>query len=199
MEAKDIDARLQAAVAPYLNRPGPCRWSARPIEKSAVWNFCEAVEDGNPVYWDESLAAASRFGRMIAPPQALMALCMRAWWVPGFLRGRTDVAEEETCGPPGGVAKKIVTDFGFDTATNVSRAEEYFEPFGPGDGRLGQTVTLVEVSAVKRTRVGMGVFITTTIDYVTENRDVLVARARNVLLMYDRSTSPEGDNSSSGN
>lgn len=192
MDVEELDSRLRAAVAPYLKKPGPCTWSARPIERSAVWNFCEAVEDGNPVYWDEEFAAASRFGRVIAPPQALMSLCMRAWWLPGFLRERAGLAEAEICGPPGGVAKKIVTDFGFGTATNVSREEEYFEPFGPGDGRLGQTVTLVEVSPAKQTRVGLGVFITTTIDYVTEQRSTLVARARNVLLMYDKSTGPDG-------
>ena len=63
----------------------------------------------------------------------------------------------------------------------------YEHRFGPGAVRIGQRDRLVGVSPVKKTRVGPGVFMTTEIDYVTESRGETVARARNVLLMYDGS------------
>jgi hypothetical protein len=188
----DLNASLHEALAPLLNKQGPINWSPRPIDASAVWNFCESVEDGNPVYWDEAAGEASRFGRMIAPPQALMALSMGAWWLPPFLKERA-AAEVKDFGPiPGATSHQIAVDFGFGTATNVTREEEYFEPFGPGDGRLGHADTLVDVSPIKQTRVGKGVFLTTEMDYITEKSGTLVARARNVLLMYDGSTGREG-------
>ncbi|WP_326635053.1 MaoC family dehydratase N-terminal domain-containing protein [Streptosporangium sp. NBC_01755] len=184
MDVEDVSSRLLAAAAPHLNNPGPRRWSPRPIEVSAVWNFCEAVEDGNPVYWDHERATSSRFGRMIAPPQALWALSMRNWWLPEYFRDRDDLVGLGNDSIPSMIARQIVQDFGFNTATNVTRSEEYLEPFGPGDGRLGQSETLVGLSGVKRTRVGMGVFLNTEIEFVTEKDDRLVARAHNTLLMY---------------
>ena len=187
MSSNNVDERLQTRIAPLIGQDGPLRWSARPIERSAVWNFCEAVEDGNRSYWDEEAADASRFGRLIAPPQALMALTMAAWWLPDFLQERAAQEVEGAPLSPGAQAHDAVREFGFVTATNVTREEEYLQPFGPGDGRIGQRDRLVGVSPVKKTRVGPGVFMTTEIDYVTESRGETVARARNVLLMYDGS------------
>ena len=47
MSSNNVGEQLQAKVIPLIGQDGPLRWSARPIEWSAVWNFCEAVEDGN--------------------------------------------------------------------------------------------------------------------------------------------------------
>ena len=185
MSQETLDEQLQARIEPFLGKTGPTRWSARPIERSAVWNFCEAVEDANPVYWDEEAAAKSRFGRLIAPPQALMALNMQAWWLPQFLRDRA-AEEEAALGPsPASLAFEVAREFGFVTATNVTRDEEYLQPFGPGDGRIGQRDRLVNVSPIKKTKVGPGVFLTTEIDFLVETKDEPIARAKNVLLLYN--------------
>ena len=45
-----------------------------------LWN--EVVEDANPIYWDESFAARTRFGGVVAPPAMLMPLTTRAEWTP---------------------------------------------------------------------------------------------------------------------
>jgi len=176
--------RMHAELDPLVGVTGPLRWSPRPIERSSVWNFCESVEDANPVYWDESIAAESRFGRLIAPPQALMALSQRPWWIPECWRDRDDVVGIGNEGTPSTLAKQRSSALGYDTATNVTRNEEYLSPFGPGDGRLGQAETLVEVSDLKATKVGVGTFLTTEIEFVAETDGRPVARARNVLLMY---------------
>lgn len=188
MSDLDIEAQLRERLKPYMHRQGPLRWSARPIELAPVWNFCEAVEDGNPVYWDPDFAAKTRFGRLIAPPQALMALSMGPWWLPEFLRKREEERERELGPSPMMQAHAVVREFGFTTATNVTREEEYLAPFGPGDGRIGQRDQLIDVSPIKQTRVGRGVFLTTEIEYIVESDQRLVAKARNVLLMYDSSS-----------
>jgi hypothetical protein len=180
----DVSAALRARLEPLLGRPGPRKWSARPVETAAIWNFCEAVQDGTPLYWDEEAGRKSRFGRMIAPPQALMALCMDAWWVPPSLRERNEAADALLANSPQNQARAILREHGFTTVTVVNREEEYFEPFGPGDGRIGLVDRVASVSAVKQTKVGQGVFFTYEIDYHTEREDRLVARARNVTLIY---------------
>ena len=38
------------------------------VEKGAIRRFIEAVEDFNPLYWDEEYARKTRYGSVIAPP-----------------------------------------------------------------------------------------------------------------------------------
>lgn len=42
-----------------------------PLEQSDVHLWCEALEDWNPLYWDEVYAAASPLGGIVAPPAGL--------------------------------------------------------------------------------------------------------------------------------
>lgn len=183
----DANAALQAELAPYIGVAGPRRWSARAIEEAAVRNFLECVEDGNPVYWDAEIAAASRFGRLIAPPHALFALAMPAFWTPAWLKAREDAQNAALAPSPLAGARAVLSAHGFTTVTVVNREEEYFAPFGPGDGRLGVEDRLVSVSPIKQTKVGPGVFYTFDLDYFTERDDRHVARARSVFLLYNGS------------
>lgn len=181
--AADLDP-LFAELAPHIGRLGPWRWSRNEINVAEIWNFCEAVEDANPVYWDEQTAGASRFGRLIAPPQALLSFMMGRSWAPEYVRRREADQIEAQGADPEDRVREILAAHGFATATAVTRKEEYFEPFGPGDGRIRQAVRVEEVSPVKETKVGPGVFVTTTVDYRTEHPDRLVARATLVILRY---------------
>src|SRR4030042_6455742 len=38
------------------------------VEKGFIKRFADAVEETNPLYWDEEYAAKSRYGLIIAPP-----------------------------------------------------------------------------------------------------------------------------------
>jgi acyl dehydratase len=38
------------------------------VERGAVKRFAEAIQDRNPLYFDEEVARKSRWGRLIAPP-----------------------------------------------------------------------------------------------------------------------------------
>ena len=38
------------------------------VEKGAIKKYAEAIEDANPLYWDEEYARNSRYGSIIAPP-----------------------------------------------------------------------------------------------------------------------------------
>ena len=37
------------------------------VEKGAIKKFADAVDDPNPLYWDEEYARGSRYGSIIAP------------------------------------------------------------------------------------------------------------------------------------
>lgn len=181
------DRRCRDECAQWLQKPGPVTYSAREVTLPAIWNFLEAVEDGNPIYWDEETARASRFGRVIAPPQYLMAANMANWWAPPFVQRQQEEAVRAQGVNPQQEVMEIVRRHGYTTATNVTREEEYLDVWGPGDGRIKQQAMVMDVSEEKQTRVGKGVFITTVIEYRAEADDRLIARARNVLLMYDAS------------
>lgn len=175
---------LAAELAPHIGRLGPWRWSRSEINRAEIWNFCEAVEDANPAYWDEETAKSSRFGRLIAPPQALLSFMMGRSWAPTYVSEREQDELSAQGSDPEDRVRDILAAHGFGTATAVTRREEYLEPFGPGDGRIRQAVRVEEVSPVKRTKVGPGVFVTTTVEYRTEHPDRLVARATLVILRY---------------
>jgi len=173
---------MHERIAPLLGVYAPRVWSSYPIEQTAIQAFCGAVEDSNPVYWDAEIAAASRFGRLIAPPHGLMSFNIDAWWLPEYLRHDVESARHETAEAQ---IRGILAEYGFATVTVVERAEEYFEPFGPEDGHIGRDRRVTDVSAVKKTKVGSGVFLTYEIDYFTQRKERRVATARNVTLLYD--------------
>lgn len=175
-------------LAPHIGRLGPWRWSRSEVNHAEIWNFCEAVEDGNPVYWDEPTATSSRFGRLIAPPQMLLSFMMGRSWAPEFIRKRERAELDAQGADPEECVREILASHRFTTATAVTRREEYFEPFGPGDGRIRQAVEVLDVSAVKQTKVGPGVFVKTAVHYRAERGDRLVARATLTILRYDGSS-----------
>ncbi|MCH8200141.1 MAG: MaoC family dehydratase, partial [Chloroflexi bacterium] len=135
--ARDTTARDEAAR--YLNQTGPTGYSRAEVNAPMIWNFCEAVEDGNPVYWDEEFASKTRFGRLIAPPQMIMTMSSGHWWAPDYVRERERQAIANQGPSPAGKVQEIVRKLGYTTATNVTREDEFLEPYGPGDGRLKST------------------------------------------------------------
>ena len=64
----------------------------------------------------------------------------------------------------------------------ISWTEEYFSPVRPGD-RIHYNTKLDSVSPPKRTRLGVGHFITTT-NYYYNQRDELVGTTQYVLYRY---------------
>ena len=138
-ETYDADAARREAE-PFLNKWGPYRLTRDPITENDVRRFCEVVEDGNPVYWDEEFAKASRFGRLISPPQSLFAMTFGAWWTPGHveasLAAQTAALNQDTDAVDSGAIFAICERFGYVVNTVAGQETEYIAPFGPGDGRI---------------------------------------------------------------
>ena len=130
-ETYDVDAARREAE-PFLNRWGPYRLTSDPITLSDVRRFCEVVEDGNPVYWDEDFAKASRFGRLISPPQSLFAMTFGAWWTPGHveasLAAHTAALNEGTDAVDSGAIFAICERFGYVVNTVAGTGDRVHRP-----------------------------------------------------------------------
>lgn len=132
-----------------------------------IKHICSAVEDGNASYWDAAYAAAT-WGSIVSPPSGLVTWLMPLSWRPGG--AATARVMSLTVPLPG------------DTIINVSTETEFLLPVRPGD-ILNGVDTLTAVSAEKRTRVGVGHFVTTVLT-IRNQRGEAVARRTNVALRY---------------
>lgn len=186
-ETHDVDAARREAE-PFLNRWGPYRLTRDPVTVTDVRRFCEVAEDGNPVYWDEEFARASRFGRLIAPPQSLFAMTFGAWWTPEHVRtslaAETAALNQAADDVDAGAIYAICERYGYVVNTVAGQEAEYIAPFGPGDGRIKMRSMTTDFSSEKTVRVGKGVFVTSITEYRTERADELIGRSRLVLLRY---------------
>jgi uncharacterized protein len=111
--------------------------------------FCAMVHDANASYWDEDFARR-HWGGVVSPPALLMTLGMAPDWRPGDPRPRPMLAG--TVPLPG------------TTVVSVGCDAEFFRPIRVGD-RLNVEEELVDVSELKRTRLGNGHFLTTAATY----------------------------------
>jgi len=50
--------------------------------KPMIRHWCEAMQDGNPLYTDEEYARESKYGSIIAPPTMLLTWTMPPLWPP---------------------------------------------------------------------------------------------------------------------
>ncbi|HWO93869.1 MAG TPA: MaoC family dehydratase N-terminal domain-containing protein [Dehalococcoidia bacterium] len=188
-QATGVRPPIEQAVAPYLNKWGPYRLTRDEVNTTAIRYFCEVAEDANPVYWDDEFARKTRFGRLIAPPQALFSMTFAPWWQPDYVaQANEEDAHRLSAGSAeveGFEVHRITDEYGYTVNTVTNTESEYLDAFGPGDGRIKTRSMTTSVSPEKQTRVGKGVFITSVTEYRTEVGDRLIGRSTMVLLKYN--------------
>lgn len=144
---------LPADVTALIDRTTHEETADFPVERGYVWTACASVENGNPLYWDET-AAAEITGGPIAPPSMLSTWFRPHHWAPGRdapklpLRVHFDLKERL------GLPEAIIAEF-----TTV-----FHEPVRPGDV-LTTCQRLRSVSGVKTTKLGRGRFWTIDVEY----------------------------------
>lgn len=132
-----------------------------PVERSYFWTQCAAVENGNPIFWDDDVAHEVTGGPV--SPAALLSAWMRPHhWSPGHsgerfalqvhfdLKGRFDLPEA------------IMSD----------NTLVLHEPVRPGD-QITTCQVLRSVSEPKTTKLGTGRFWVIDVEYRNQ-RDELV-------------------------
>jgi uncharacterized OB-fold protein/acyl dehydratase len=140
---------------------GPADRGADPVNQPMIRHWVEAVGDENPVYVDADAAAASVHGEVVAPPVMLQA------WVMRGVRPRPAA---------GGTAQdelmRLLDDAGFTSVVATNCEQEYERYVHLGD-HLSTTTTIESVSDEKATGLGVGHFVTTRVEYRTDDGELV--------------------------
>ncbi len=162
-----IDTELQALVGVE----GPCSEAVDEVCQPMIRHWCEAMQDGNPMYTDLEYARKSKYGSTIAPPTMLLTWGMVPLWPP-----------RETVKGPLDRAIEILDRAGFSQLIIARATQKYGAPLFPGD-RVKSTYRIDNVSAGKETALGKGYFVTTVFTYLNQ-RNEFVGSQNLVILKY---------------
>jgi uncharacterized OB-fold protein/acyl dehydratase len=152
---------------------------ADPVNQPMIRHWVEAVGDDNPIYTQPEAAAKSVHGEIVAPPVMLQAWVMRG------------VAPRPTSG--GNARDELMTlldDAGFTSVVATNCEQEYDRYLHLGDHLSTRTI-IESVSDEKATGLGVGHFVTTRVDYRTDDGE-LVATMRFRILKFKPGTGRTG-------
>lgn len=132
-----------------------------PVERGYIWSSCASVENGNPLFWDDEVAAALT-GGPTAPPTTLSLWMRPHWWAPGA------------------TGEQLALQVHFDMKELLDLPEAiisentiiFHEPVRPGDV-ISHAQVLRSVSEPKTTKLGTGRFWVVDVEYRNQ-RDELV-------------------------
>ncbi|MFV2179671.1 MaoC family dehydratase N-terminal domain-containing protein [Actinomadura sp. LOL_016] len=151
----------------HIGRRSPRYYGDVPVGEGAVKMFCAMVQDANPVYWDRGLAE-QLFGGHVVPPALVQGTVLPLPWKPADDR-------------PQSLAVFAVPLPG-RTLINVSTEAVHQRPFF-----VGETVSyydeVLDISPERRTRLGVGHFITTVFHYEDAD-EAPIATITNVMFRF---------------
>jgi acyl dehydratase len=131
------------------------------VEGSYTFNTCAATQNGNPLVWDEAVAAELTGGPIALP--TTLSLWMRPhYWEPG--------AEGEQ------VALQVHFDlkgfFDLPEAVMTDNTMIFHDPVRPGD-RISNAQVLRSVSEPKTTKLGTGRFWVIDVEFRNQHNDLV--------------------------
>lgn len=147
---------LERELARYVGAAaGPPEVGRDPVDGALVRQWCDALDDRNPVYLDESAASASVHGGLVAPPTML-----QAWVLPGIdmAKGIVDPADRQR------ELHALFDAHGYTGVVATNCEQGYDRYLRPGDRVTGHTV-IEAISGEKATGLGTGYFIDTRTVY----------------------------------
>lgn len=160
----ESQSRSGAEVESWMDvvgRPQYTQEAEFPVERGYIWTGCASVENGNPLFWDEQVAAEVT-GGPVAPPTMLSAWFRPHHWAPDRgnelmpLQAHFDMKERL------GLPESIV-------ARNTL---VFHEPV-----RVGDTITTSQiirsVSEPKTTKLGQGRFWVLDVEYHNQRGDLV--------------------------
>jgi uncharacterized OB-fold protein/acyl dehydratase len=151
---------LVAALRGYVGTQGPVQVARHPVNAPAIADWCDAIGDDNPIYTNETAAASTVHGGLVAPPATLDI------WDRAGLPAQSPGARAGN--DPRSKVIRLLEEAGFVGVVAVNSELEIARYLRPGD-RLQNTQSLEEVSDEKQTALGVGHFLTTRHRYTTDS------------------------------
>ncbi len=181
MADDEVDT-LRARLEKYVGKPmGPPAVAPDAVNLPMIRHWVDALDDRNPVYLDEVLAATTRFGGIVAPPAMLQTWTMLRPRIEGIAE-RGGAPDEMTHDNP-----IIALDEAGYVGTLATNSEFDFERYlRPGD-HLRLSNELESISNRKTTALGQGYFVTWVTTY-TNGEDEVVGRQLFRILKFDPDT-----------
>ncbi len=175
---------LRARLEVYIGKP---LGAAQPVEAPdevnlpMIRHWVDALDDRNPVYLDDEVAATTRFGGIVAPPAMLQAWTMPRPKIEGIAE-RGGVPDEVNSDNP----VSVLDQAGY-VGTLATNSELEFERYlRPGD-RLKSSTVMKSISDRKTTGLGLGYFVTWVTTYTSGDGEV-VGRQLFRILKFDPTT-----------
>jgi len=178
----DAADSLRAQLEKYIGKPlGAPAVAPDEVNVPMIRHWVDALDDRNPVYLDEELAATTRFEATVAPPAMLQTWTMPRPRIEGIAErgGAPDEMDSDN-------AINALDEAGY-VGTLATNSELEFERYlRPGD-RIRCSTRMESISDRKTTALGQGYFVTWVTTY-TDARDEVVGRQLFRVLKFDPAT-----------
>jgi uncharacterized OB-fold protein/acyl dehydratase len=169
------DAAFEETLQAFVGRmSGPATLAPDEVNQAMIRHFAEAVGDENPVYTDEAAARAAGFPGVIAPPTMLQAWIMR-----GFKASYLPPADDYEPTAHDDIMSHLDSG-GFTSVVATDCEQEYRRPIVLGD-RISVTSRIESVSAMKKTALGEGHFVTTRLEYTDAGGELVATMLFRIL------------------
>jgi len=177
-EADPVRTRLEKFVGSPM---GPPSVAPDPVNLPMIRHWVDALDDRNPVYLDEPLAARTRFGGVVAPPAML-----QTWGMP---RPKIQGIAERGGAPDEIPSDNVVTalDEAGYVGTLATNSELEFVRYLRLGEQLHVRSEVESISSRKTTSLGQGYFVTWVTTYRAADGE-LVGRQLFRILKFDPRT-----------
>jgi acyl dehydratase len=157
----DGHEHLPEDVAKQIDRVQYEASAGFPVELGYIWSTCASVENGNPLFWDEEVAAAVT-GGPVAPPTMLSVWFRPHHWAPGRDRELLPLQ----------IHFDLKDRFELPEAVISENTMVFHEPVRPGD-QISSRQILRSVSEEKTTRLGTGRFWVIDVEYHNQRQELV--------------------------
>ena len=147
-QKRELEARMRELVGKPIE---PVREGRDPVNEPMIRQWCDAMGDRNPAYWDAAAAKASAHGGIVAPPTMLQAWTMQGFeMAAGYDQPRNNEHR----------LHKLLSEHGYTSVVATNTEQGYTRYLRPGDVVSAET-TIESISEEKATALGIGYFIDT--------------------------------------
>ena len=157
----ETDGDLVREMRRHVGQRGTPKQAKDAVNPSSIHKWCAALGIDNPRYFVGGRAAAKERVPVVAPPAML---CV--WNLPGYS------PEPEDINCPRTKVFSLLKKAGFTSVIGTGTEEVYTKPVSIGEV-LVSTLSLLEVSDLKTTAMGIGFFITTLTEFVSGDGELV--------------------------